>query len=137
MRLVLDTNVVVSGLPWDGSPRQLLQLGRGERVRLFTSAPLLAELTGVLLRPKFEPKIAASRFSVDQLVDLYAELAALVQPTPVPRIAPDPDDDVAIGTALSAKADFLVTGDAALLNVPEYEGGRVVSVVEALQNLVG
>ncbi len=137
MRLVLDTNVVVSGLLWDGNPRQLLQLGRGERVRLFTSAPLLAALTDVLLRPKFEPKIAASLLSVDQPVDLYAELAALVRPTPVPRIAPDPDDDVAIGTALSAKADFLVTGDAALLKVPEYEGGRVVSVVEALQNLVG
>jgi putative PIN family toxin of toxin-antitoxin system len=57
MRLVLDTNVVVSGLLWDGSPRQLLQLGRGERVRLFTSAPLLAELTEVLLRPKFEQKL--------------------------------------------------------------------------------
>ena len=137
MRLVLDTNVVVSGLLWDGNPRRLLQLGRGERVRLFTSTPLLAELTEVLLRPKFEPKIGASLFSVDQLVDLYAELAALVRPTPVPRVAPDPDDDVVIGTALSAKADFVVTGDAALLTVAEYEGGRIVSVVEALQTLVG
>lgn len=42
-----------------------------------------------------------------------------------------------IGTALSAKADFLVTGDAVLLAVAEYEGARIVSVVEALQNLVG
>ncbi len=94
MRLVLDTNVVVSGLLWDGNPRQLLQRGRGERVRLFTSAPLLAELTEVLLRPKFEPKIAASLFSVDQRVDLYAELASLVRPTPIPRVVPDPDDVV-------------------------------------------
>jgi predicted nucleic acid-binding protein len=56
------------------------------------------------LRPKFEKKIAASLLSVDQLVDLYAELVVLIRPTPLPRIAPDPDDHVVIGTALSAKA---------------------------------
>jgi putative PIN family toxin of toxin-antitoxin system len=132
MRLVLDTNVVASALLWDGSPRQLLRAGRGGDAILFTSAPLLAELTDILSRPKFAKKIAASLLSVDQLVDLYAELVALVRPTPVPRLAPDPDDDVVIGTALAAKAKFIVTGDRALLSVAEYEGGRIISVTEAL-----
>lgn len=136
MRLVLDTNVVVSALLWDGNPRRLMRAGRAEGVRLFTSAPLLAELTEVLLRPKFERKIAASLLSVDQLVDLYTELAALVRPASVPRIAPDPDDDVVIGTALSAKAHFIVTGDGPLLSVEGYESGRIVSVSEALQAVV-
>jgi uncharacterized protein len=90
MRLVLDTNVVASALLWDGSPRRLLNLARGECVTLVTSAPLLAELTDILSRPKFEKKIAASLLSVDRLVDLYAELAALVRPSAVPRVAPDP-----------------------------------------------
>lgn len=133
MRLVLDTNVVASALLWDGAPRQLLRAGRGEEVRLFTSAPLLAELTDILSRPKFARKISASLLSVDQLVGLYAELAALVQPTAVPRLASDPDDDVVIGTAVAAKADYLVTGDRALLSTADYEGGRIVSVNEALQ----
>ncbi len=136
MRLVLDTNVVVSALLWDGNPRRLMRAGRAEGVRLFTSAPLLAELTEVLLRPKFERKIAASLLSVDQLVDLYTELAALVRPASVPRIAPDPDDDVVIGTALSAKAHFIVTGDGPLLSVEGYESGRIVSVSEAVQAVV-
>ena len=132
MRLVLDTNVVASALLWDGAPRQLLRLGSGEGILLFTSAPLLEELTDILSRPKFKKKIAASLLSGDQLVDLYAELVSLVRPTPVPRLAPDPDDDVVIGTALAAKANFLVTGDRALLSVAEYEGGRIVSVSETL-----
>ena len=54
----------------------------------------------------------------------------------MPRLAPDPDDDVVIGTALAAKADFVVTGDRALLSVREYEGGRIVSVSEALDAVV-
>jgi hypothetical protein len=133
VRLVLDTNVVASAVLWGGVPRLLLQAGREKRVELFTSAALLAELTDILGRRKFDKKIAASTLTVDQLVDRYAALAALVRPTPTPRIAPDPDDDVVIGTALAAKADLVVTGDKPLLSVAEYQGVRIVGVSQALQ----
>lgn len=135
MRLVLDTNVVASSMLWGGSPKLLLQARREKRVDLYTSMPLLAELTDILSRRKFEKKIAASTLTVDQLVDHYAELAQVVRPTDIPRIAPDPDDDVVIGTALAAKADLLVTGDRILLSVSEYQGVRIVGVAEALQVL--
>jgi putative PIN family toxin of toxin-antitoxin system len=133
VRLVLDTNVVVSALLWDGGPRKLLSAGRRGEVELYSSAQLLRELTDVLSRPKFHSKIAASQLSVDQIVDLYAELAALVRPVPVPRIVSDPDDDAVIATALAAKADLIVTGDKALLSIDTYENLRVVSVAEALR----
>ena len=55
-----------------------------------------------------------------------------MRPVPVQRLAPDPDDDLVIGTALAAKANFVVTGDRTLLSVGEYEGVRIVSVSEAL-----
>ena len=57
----------------------------------------------------------------------------MVQPKSVPRIVPDPDDDVVIGTALAASADLAVTGDGGLLSVGAYEGVRIVTVREALQ----
>ena len=59
MRLVLDTNVVTSALLWGGVPRLLLQAAREQSVALFTSTPLLAELTDILNRRKFDRKIAA------------------------------------------------------------------------------
>lgn len=135
MRLVLDTNVVASAMLWGGNPLLLLQARRENRVELYTSMPLLAELTDILNRRKFEKKIVASLLTVDQLVDRYAELAQVVRPTAIPRIAPDPDDDVVIGTALAAKVDLLVTGDQALRSVGEYQGVRIVGVAEALQGL--
>ncbi len=132
MRLVIDTNVAASALLWSGTPRVLLDAAREKRVGLYTSLPLLAELTDILLRQKFEKKIAASTFSIDQLVDRYAELATLVRAEVVPRVAPDPDDDVVIGTALAARADFVVTGDLPLRKVNEYMGVRIVRVYEAI-----
>ncbi len=135
MRLVLDTNVVASAMLWGGSPKLLLQARRERRVTLYTSMPMLAELTDILARPKFEKKIAASTLTIDQLMDRYAELAQVVRPTAIARIAPDPDDDVVIGTALAAKADLLVTGDRMLLSVAAHQGTRIVSVAEVLQAL--
>lgn len=132
MRLVLDTNVVASAMLWGGNPYRLLVAGRDRQIELFTSLPLLAELTDILNRWKFEKKIAASRLAVDQLVDRYTDLAAVVRPMPVPRVAPDQDDDVLIATALAARATLIVTGDRALLSVIAYEGVRIVTVNEAL-----
>lgn len=137
MRLVLNTNVVASAMLWDGSPPLLLQARRERRVELYTSTPLLAELTDILGRSKFAKKIMASLLTVDQLIDHYVELVQIVRPTPTPRIVSDPDDDVVIGTALAAKADLLVTGDRPLLSVSEYQGVRIVSVSEALELIAG
>jgi putative PIN family toxin of toxin-antitoxin system len=133
VRLVLDTNVVGSGILWGGTPRVLLQATREKRVELFTSTAMLAELTDILGRRKFARKIAASQLTIDQLVDGYAQLASVVRPSAMPRIAPDPDDDVVIGTALAAKADLVVTGDKQLLTVIEHQGVRIVGIVQAIE----
>ena len=136
MRLVLDTNVVVSALLWNGSPGELLNCAGREDILFYSSLPLLAELTDVLSRPRFEDRIAASQLSVALLVRLYAQLTTLVRPHSVPRIAPDPDDDVVIGTALAARADFIVTGDRTFLSLGQYEGLRITSVSDVLASIV-
>lgn len=135
MRLVLDTNVVASALLWGGTPRHLLQARREHSIALFTSLALLAELNNILGRRKFDKKIAASPLSVDQLVDRYADLASVVRPVAVVGIAPDPDDDVVIGTALAARAELIVTGDLGLLAVGEHRGVRIVGVRQALTEI--
>jgi putative PIN family toxin of toxin-antitoxin system len=133
MRLLLDTNVVASAMLWGGVPRLLLQAAHEKRVTLFPSTLLLAELTYILGRRKFKKKITASMLSVDQLVDRYAALCTLVRPTPLSGIAPDPDDDVVIGTALAVQVDCIVTGDQPLLSVGTYQDVRLISVSEAVR----
>ena len=137
MRVVLDTNVVASAILWGGKPRLLLHAAHAKRIELFTSTAMLAELTDILGRRKFDKKIAASGLSIDQLVDGYAQLAALVRPSPVPRLAPDQDDDVVIGTALAAGAELLVTGDKPLLSLSRHQGVGIVGVAYAIAAIDG
>ena len=133
MRLVLDTNVVASAVLWGGTPRLLLEAARSKRIEIFTSTAMLAESTDILVRHKFAKKIAASGLTIDQLVDGYAQLAAVVRPMATPRVAPDADDDVVIGTALAAKVDLLVTGDKPLLTVCEHQGVKIVGAAQAVE----
>ncbi|MGD0630162.1 MAG: putative toxin-antitoxin system toxin component, PIN family [Terracidiphilus sp.] len=133
MRVVLDTNVVVSALLWSGVPRRLLRTLAESDVLLFSSTSLLAELTDVLSRAKFEKRIALLHSTSEEFVDLYAGCVLIVRPISVPRLAPDPDDDLVIGTALAAEAALIVTGDKPLLSVGTCEGGRIVTVREAIE----
>ncbi len=132
MRLVLDTNVVVSGLLWNGAPRTILEMCCEALHSAFTSVALLQELMETPARAKFSGKIGASGFSSAELVDRYARTVCVVRPAAVPRLAPDVDDDVVIGTAVAARADPIVTGDLGLLSVGSFTSGRFVKVTEAL-----
>ena len=137
MRLVLDTNVVVSGLLWDGKPRRLIQSALSGKSTLFSSLAMLDELGEVLAREKFRSRIEALYLPVDEIVDRYADLTTVVRPRAIPRIAPDPDDDVVIGTALAAAASLLVTGDKALLSALRFETVKIVPVSAAILALEG
>lgn len=132
MRVVLDTNVIISAFLWGGPPARLLTFGPTNDLEFFTSAPLITELSDTMSRRKFLSKVAMTGRSATQLVSRYSSLAIHVIPAQTPRLAPDPDDDVVIGTAIAAKAKLLVTGDQALLSVSTFDGGRIVSVKDSL-----
>lgn len=91
MRLVLDTNVVASGLLWSGPPSQLIRKALAGEIELATSPWLLAELEGILPRKEFAKKLALQPLSIEALVLRYAELACTIAPIRVePVITADP-----------------------------------------------
>ncbi len=67
----------------------------------------------------------------------YATLVEIVEPASLHRVAPDPDDDVVIGTAVTAGADLVVTGDTQLLGVQRFGHVEIVSVADAISRLPG
>ena len=136
MRVVADTNIVVSGLLWRGSPRRVLDAARDGIIELFTSAALLDELEAVLSREKFSQRLAKANVAADELVLGYAVLATLIEVEAVePVILADPDDDAVLACALAGECDIITSGDGHLLRLKEYGGIRILTAAEILGDL--
>jgi putative PIN family toxin of toxin-antitoxin system len=136
MRLVLDTNCVVSAFLWGGTPRGIIGAAVDGRCRLFTSGAMLAELEAVLSREKFSPRLLAVRTSVAQLLAEYTAQVIVVHATAIPpTITADPDDDAVLACAVAAKAELIVSGDRHLLELGEYRDIPIVTAAEALKRI--
>ena len=133
MRIVLDTNVVVSALIWGGTPYRLVQAAADGDIELCTSPALLIELRDVLGRAHLASRLAQQRSSIEQALGFYGELAISVSPLTTLRVVPgDADDDHVIAAALAARAELVVSGDRHLLSMGSHEGMPIVNVAEAL-----
>lgn len=108
-RVVLDTNVVVSGLlAADGLPAAILDLALQGKVRAAVSLPILAELERVLRRPRFD---FAPR-KIGSFLALYKSRGRLVYPSKtLDACRGDPSDNRFLECAQAAKAEFLITGN--------------------------
>ena len=133
MRLVADTNTVISGLLWHGAPRRLLDAARAGKVSLFTSAVLLAELDDTLSRAKFAARLERAGVTRRVLVQGYATLATVVKPAAIPpAVLADPDDDAVLACAVAAQAQAVASGDSHLLNLKTYQDIPILTVNELL-----
>ncbi|MDP3722133.1 MAG: putative toxin-antitoxin system toxin component, PIN family [Candidatus Omnitrophota bacterium] len=122
-RLVLDTNVVVSALLFDGPPAALVRLVvEGELVSL-TSPSLLAELQRVLVS-KFQYPPSLAELAVTE----WRALSEHVEPTvTLAVVAQDPSDNRVLECAVSAHAEAIVSGDKHLLALKSFRGIPILS----------
>jgi putative PIN family toxin of toxin-antitoxin system len=132
LRLVLDTNIVVSAaLKPDGLQRTVFLVAITKPARLYVSEPILAEYRTVLARPELRIRKGLRR----QLLKFIENHAHLVVPSRRVRAASHPGDDMFLECADEARADYLITGN--LRHFPKFwKATKIVSSREFV-GLVG
>lgn len=131
MKLVLDTNIVVSGLlQSQGNPAQVLMLALAGAVQVCHDEHILAEYSEVLARPRF-------KFDPKRVREVLTKLEADGLPVDASGQSglnlPDPDDEPFLAVALAASADFLVTGNLSDYPPAKRRGCAVVSPAEFME----
>ncbi|MGD8240835.1 MAG: putative toxin-antitoxin system toxin component, PIN family [Armatimonadota bacterium] len=129
MRVVIDTNVLISALFWGGAPRRVVDLAASGPFQAVTSPEMLAQLEGVLAEDFDVPQDRLDSILRDVLS--YAEL--VVADPEVEIDIRDPGDVKVIGCALAGRADWIVTGDNDLLDLGSAQGVVITTVGEFLQ----
>lgn len=123
MRILLDTNVVLSGILWNGPAKRIITLWLENRLTLLVSLPILEEYRDVLgrfIKPNTE---LFARWD-----HLLANATERIEPIPLALRCRDPKDQMFLEGAVGGKARYLVSGDKDLLVLKEVRGIPIVSL---------
>jgi len=134
VKIVCDTNVLISGLLFGGHARKILQLASRGVLINFLSPDILREAEDVLRRSKFGLRPE----QVLEIITLFKETFEIVIPSfKVQAIQSDPEDNHVIEIALTARAEFIISGDKHLLKLTEFKGIHVVSPAQFIETIIG
>ena len=137
MKIVLDTNVLVSAFLWGGVPSRVFGLATEPGVEILTSSVLLAELSDVLHRIRLAKQVTATGLSAAQLVQQFQRTATVVAARALAQpVARDADDDHVLACAGAGKADLIVSGDQDLLVLKAFSEIPIVSAADAIPYLL-
>jgi putative PIN family toxin of toxin-antitoxin system len=130
MKIVLDTNVLVSGLitPFGSSGEILRMIFSGE-LTLCLDARILAEYRDVLLRPKFK----FNKEHISTLLDYIRQNSIFLSASPLKQHLPDIDDEPFLEVAITGKSSSLITGNLIHYPFELRQGIRVLSPSEFME----
>ncbi|WP_068671702.1 putative toxin-antitoxin system toxin component, PIN family [Thermosulfurimonas dismutans] len=122
MRVVFDTNVLVAAFVTEGLCSVLLARARRGEFDLFVCPKILEEFERIL-----SEKIKVPRALIEEALSMILEASEMIQPTrAIQGVCRDEDDDQILACALSAEADYLVSGDKDLLEIGSFGNLKIV-----------
>jgi putative PIN family toxin of toxin-antitoxin system len=129
MKVVLDTNVAVSAaVSPKGPPAEIVRAWRAHSFTWVTSLTLLDELERTLLSPQIRRYLAWDEDEIAEFLAAVRQEAEVTSPTrQIDVIGDDPADNRVLEAAVSAQADYIVSGDHHLLDLKTYEGVEIVT----------
>jgi putative PIN family toxin of toxin-antitoxin system len=128
VRVVLDTNILISATFWAGKPKQIINMVRRGEIRFLTSRSLLDELKEILVRD--DKPFRLSDAEASYIVKTIEDLAEIVQPRCNINACTHEADNRVLEIAMEGKAKWIITGDSHLLDLVSYEGIGIVTASE-------
>lgn len=137
VRVVLDTNVSVSGVIASGYSARILDATREEEIKIITSVHLLEEFSDVISRRRIVRKYPDVAENADILVDFLRSAGEIVEGIPQKeQVSSDRDDDYVLACAVDGKADYIVSGDPHLLDLKTYNEIPILSPREFTERVL-
>ncbi|MBS3079481.1 putative toxin-antitoxin system toxin component, PIN family [Candidatus Pacearchaeota archaeon] len=137
MKIVLDTNVWLSGIIWDGEASKIIEKAEKEDIQIIISEDILSEIVRVLNRElKFQKYILNLKLSIEELLRTILSISTLIETKiKLSVIKADPKDNIILEAAIEGKVEYIVSYDKHLLNMLEFREIKIISPGEFL-NLI-
>jgi len=127
VKVVLDTNVFISGIFWRGSSNKVIMSWKEGKFTLVTSLEIISEIIKVLK----DFKIKLSDDMIREWIDLIVRNSIIVEPKErINIVKDDPKDNIFIETAAAGNADYVISQDNHLLKLKEFKGIKIIAPEE-------
>ena len=134
MKVVLDTNVFVSGVFFRGPPHEILEAWRDGKIQLLLSPAILDEYQRVMR----ELAVQFPEIKVEALIDFVIVHSEIILPSLLPPVIQvDPSDDKFLECAVAGEATCIVTGDKHLLKLMNFRGVSILKPREFMEDYLG
>ena len=135
MKLVVDTNVLISGLLWGGPPNRILKWARNGRVVLFACEATIDELKRIIHYKRFAQRLSVLKITPPEVIAYTMNLVTFVpDPPDIPQVIPeDPFDNIFLALAFNNEAHLIISGDHHLLDLKEYNSIQILTPSLAVQ----
>lgn len=131
-RVVLDTNVYISGIFWDGKPRSIIHMAKQEKMSVIVSDSIIEEIEQILKRPNKPFRL--NQKEITKIVENIRSYAITINPsTRLDVIKHDPNDNHILECAVEGNAEFIISGDLHLKELNTYQGIRIISPDEYMK----
>jgi uncharacterized protein len=133
IKVVIDTNVIISALLFGGIPGELISLWKSERIKPLASKEIIDEYIKVLTYPKFELSESHIKYILYNEILPYFDIVQIKDRPAAIKV--DPTDDKFIHCAKTGKAGIIISGDQHLLKLKTYQKIKILTPAEFLTNL--
>jgi len=129
-KVVLDSNIFISALGWQGKPEQIFKKCIKNEIILITSKEQISELNRVLEYPKFN----FTDIEKNKFISIIMNISRFVDiPKKLNIIKDDLSDNIILETAVVGGADYLITGDPHLLKLKEFQRIKIITASHFLE----
>ena len=135
MKIVLDTNVWLSGIFWDGEASKIIEKSEKNDIQMLISEEILSEIVNVLNKEsKFQKYILNLKLSIENVLKTILLISTLIETkSKLDLIKADPKDNIILEAALDGKVEYIVSYDNHLLNMIEFRGIKIINPGEFLK----
>ena len=129
MRVVLDTNIWLSGIFWKGEAYKLIETCLKKEIRIIVTQEILSEIACVLSKEaKFQEFIQNKQQSIEDLIRTILSISSLIESKiKLDIIKEHPQDNIILEAAIKGKADYIISYNSHILNISEFRKIKILN----------
>ena len=133
MRVVFDTNVIISGLLWKKTTKALFDLADNKKLTICLTPKIIDEILKVLNYPKIKKQLMVINLTPKEIINYLLQISELYPDIDIEMDLPDKSDEMFLGASVISKAKYLVTGDNHLLYLRKFQDIQILKVREFIE----